>query len=154
MQVEQTAGEWITYRAEITRGGKHGVVAYRPKRGAKPAPAPKAPAPPPAHAPPPYASKTSSAPAPAPALPRPSSPTDLRPVLHQGAGMGGLAALQPWVKQVQVALQLPLVDGKMGPGTVGAVKAFQRAHGLDDDGVVGAQTWAALDAARAQQPAA
>lgn len=52
---EQTAGRWIVYRAEITRGNKRGVVAYRERRaapalqarapGAAPAPAPAAPAP-------------------------------------------------------------------------------------------------------------
>lgn len=30
-RTEQTAGRWITYRAEIVRGGKQGVVAYRIK---------------------------------------------------------------------------------------------------------------------------
>ena len=36
------------------------------------------------------------------------------------------------------------VDGKMGPVTREAVKEFQRVHGLNDDGVVGKQTWAKL----------
>jgi len=35
-------------------------------------------------------------------------------------------------------------DGRFGPGTEDTVKRFQREHGLDDDGVVGAHTWAAL----------
>lgn len=37
------------------------------------------------------------------------------------------------------------VDGKFGAKTLVAVKAFQRDHGLDADGVVGRKTWAALE---------
>lgn len=36
------------------------------------------------------------------------------------------------------------LDGRFGRNTEDAVKRFQRAHGLDDDGVVGPITWAAL----------
>lgn len=36
------------------------------------------------------------------------------------------------------------VDGLFGRDTEAAVKRFQREHGLDDDGVVGPLTWAAL----------
>lgn len=33
------------------------------------------------------------------------------------------------------------VDGKIGAGTKSAIKAFQKAHGLKADGVVGKRTW-------------
>ena len=38
------------------------------------------------------------------------------------------------------------VDGKVGKRTRDAIKAFQRANGLNADGVVGSQTWAKLSA--------
>lgn len=52
-------------------------------------------------------------------------------------------------RQVQIALKNagfdpgPL-DGQMGPRTQSAVRNFQRANGLEDDGKVGSRTWAKL----------
>lgn len=65
-RTEQTAGRWIVYRAEITRGNKRGVVAYR-ERGTRPALPPAVPN---AAAPAAPGAVPVSAPAPAPAVPR------------------------------------------------------------------------------------
>jgi peptidoglycan hydrolase-like protein with peptidoglycan-binding domain len=62
-----------------------------------------------------------------------------RPTLRRGA-TGEL------VNQVQAKVGVD-ADGKFGPKTEAAVRAFQRAHGLVPDGIVGPATWAALDAA-------
>lgn len=66
-----------------------------------------------------------------------------RPVLRRGST--GQA-----VKSLQMALNSwggarLLVDGVFGPVTEAAVIRFQRAHGLVVDGVVGNQTWGALE---------
>jgi hypothetical protein len=163
--VEMTGGEWITYRAEITKGNKHGIVAYRTKhpiapRLAKPpataqqtpsrAPPSSLPTPAPAAMPTPAPALphfTSTSPGlPQPARTAPSAaPRSARPLLRQGSGMGALVDQQPWVKDLQFRLHLMPVDGKFGANTREAVLAFQRKQGLAADGVVGPNTWSALD---------
>lgn len=59
-----------------------------------------------------------------------------RPTLRQGDT--GKA-----VRYVQIRVGTS-IDGKFGPDTRAAVIAWQRAHGLEADGIVGADTWAAL----------
>ena len=50
------------------------------------------------------------------------------------------------VKVVQAKVGVS-ADGKFGPRTKAAVRTFQRDHGLVPDGIVGPNTWRALDAA-------
>ena len=48
------------------------------------------------------------------------------------------------VKILQIILGNLSVDGSFGPATQTAVIAFQKAHGLEPDGIVGPKTWKAL----------
>jgi putative peptidoglycan binding protein len=156
---EQTAGRWITYRAEITKGGKHGVVAYRlkkvqavpsksaprPQQTSAPrapqdraqAPAPAAPQQPavyiPQAAPASPSTPVVSIPAPGGSIETRVGPVDERPILHQGAGKGALVALKPWVSIVQQKLNVDLShggQGEFGPLTFSAVKALQARNGF------------------------
>lgn len=59
------------------------------------------------------------------------------------------ASLKPSKREIQQALKNAgfyqgTVDGKIGPKTREAVKAFQEVNGLKADGVVGRQTWEKL----------
>jgi peptidoglycan hydrolase-like protein with peptidoglycan-binding domain len=60
-----------------------------------------------------------------------------RPTLRRGV-------TSELTKQVQAKVGVA-VDGNFGPKTEAAVRAFQRAHGLVPDGIVGPKTWRALD---------
>lgn len=65
--------------------------------------------------------------------------------LKQGSSGGG-------VKAVQTALKITS-DGRFGPQTAGAVRAFQRTRGLAQTGVMDQRTWRTLLAVeRAKQP--
>jgi peptidoglycan hydrolase-like protein with peptidoglycan-binding domain len=92
------------------------------------------------------------APAPAPVVtPRPTTPApvaapalaaDAIPAARLARGIAR-GATGPSVSLIQ-GLVGATVDGRFGPQTAAAVRAFQRAHGLVPDGVVGPLTWAAL----------
>lgn len=81
-------------------------------------------------------------------------------VLRQGAGMDRKRGL-PQVKQTQTLLQdlgydlgEPGADGKFGPITSKAVKAFQREHGLRADGVIGRHTLRLLNMIKSKRSSA
>jgi len=173
-QTEQTAGRWITYRAEVVRSGKKGIVAYRLKAARAPAQASTPPlrqgttvlvepplvvtpdGPMPAEVEPPVAASqtTPSAQTPGfwnvdvgPAQVHPQDvpmPSSLTLPILR-YGMG-LKPAQPvdTVKLLQQKLGIADADGRFGRGTQSAVQAFQRAHALTADGEVGPKTWAAL----------
>lgn len=168
-RVEQTAGRWIAYRAEIVASGKKGVVAYRLRptaaerepaisRAPPPAPAPERQGEtviePPlvvkAKPPPPQwnvqtgpATVYSDAVAPEHRAPPATPPSELAlPTLRMGAGMPPAQPLDT-VRLLQQHLGVA-IDGRFGTDTLAAVKTFQARHGLASDGVVGKKTWTAL----------
>jgi peptidoglycan hydrolase-like protein with peptidoglycan-binding domain len=63
-------------------------------------------------------------------------------VLREGSHGESVTALQQRLVDLGYDLR---VDGDFGPRTEAAVKAYQSATGLDDDGVVGPRTWMMLD---------
>ena len=65
-------------------------------------------------------------------------------------GSSGEAVKQLQESLVELGFSIP-VDGSFGQRTLDAVKAFQNAHGLKDDGVVGALTQRELVAAGARK---
>jgi peptidoglycan hydrolase-like protein with peptidoglycan-binding domain len=112
----------------------------------------------------PPAAAPAAAPAPAPAYVPASSAATVAPAAHVPAlvepypGPGAYATNASYITRVQTALGFlgfspgPL-DGKDGPLTRGAVKAFQAVRGLTQDGMAGPSTAAALDDALRQQSA-
>ncbi|HEX6623713.1 MAG TPA: peptidoglycan-binding domain-containing protein [Pyrinomonadaceae bacterium] len=72
----------------------------------------------------------------------------------QGEVGRGSPAYVSWVQHSlnQVLGRRLAVDGQMGPQTRSAIRSFQQKKGLTTDGVVGAQTEAALVAAGAPPP--
>jgi hypothetical protein len=132
-KTEQTAGRWITYQSQAM-GSKKGVVAWREANAGAPSPIANASVP--AFGPP---SMNASPPIVSPATGNvvPAVAPSGHPTVHQGAS-------GPIVQQIQQAVGATPVDGKFGPGTAAKVKAFQAAHGLAPDGIVGPQTWNAI----------
>ena len=72
--------------------------------------------------------------------PAPAAPSD--PVLQEGATGSAVVHLQERLNAFDAGLA---TDGNFGPLTQSAVISFQRAHGLDANGVVDAATWSALN---------
>lgn len=68
----------------------------------------------------------------------------VKPILRKGSSGEDVRRLQERLNEL--GYDCGAVDGKFGDNTRRAVIAFQGAHGLKADGIVGSQTWAALDA--------
>jgi peptidoglycan hydrolase-like protein with peptidoglycan-binding domain len=66
------------------------------------------------------------------------------PTLRQGAKGRWVTTLE---RELNAAGYSTSVDGVFGPGLAQVVNQFKAAHGLAQDGVVGARSWAALTAA-------
>ena len=84
-----------------------------------------------------YTPKPSPTPGPAPA------PSGGDPLLRQGASGPSVSKLQQLLKNA--GCDPGPVDGQFGAGTAGAVMSYQSSRGLTCDGVVGPQTWHALE---------
>jgi len=74
----------------------------------------------------------------------PSAAEESRPVLARGSKGDAVVKLQNLLHDLNFAVA---IDGDFGPGTEVAVTRFQSDHGLTADGLVGPQTWAAMDSA-------
>jgi uncharacterized protein (TIGR02594 family) len=79
-------------------------------------------------------------------VPVPQVPPSSRPVIRKGS-------TGPYVVSCQTSLGIVPADGDFGSITDGGVKGFQAAGGLGVDGVVGSQTWTALDQLDAKKAA-
>ena len=84
----------------------------------------------------------------------PDVPPEERPTLSYGSGFTKeWTEINDWVKRLQSYLiflgylAVGEADGKFGPKTEEAVKKFQKDKGLKVDGIVGKNTWTALDKA-------
>ncbi|MBX5465888.1 MAG: peptidoglycan-binding protein [Firmicutes bacterium] len=67
------------------------------------------------------------------------------PTLREGAEGAPVRTAESDLKQL--GYYTGNIDGIFGPELLAATEAFQRAHGLVTDGVIGPATWGALDAA-------
>jgi putative chitinase len=73
------------------------------------------------------------------------APRQPMPVLGRGTQGDAVVQLQNMLRDLNFAVA---IDGDFGPGTEVAVTRFQSENGLAADGIVGPQTWGALDAAK------
>lgn len=79
---------------------------------------------------------------------QPAQQTEKRPTLRKGNKNIYVKQVQEKLLALGYSLGICGVDGDFGNATEAAVKKFQKDHGLTVDGVVGAKTYAALDAAQ------
>lgn len=85
-----------------------------------------------------------SAPYPQPPTPSPSPQGDTVPTVKQGSKGLPVEIAQRLLVAGQGDGHVGAVDGIFGPKTLDGVKAWQAAHGLGVDGIVGPLTWGSL----------
>ena len=73
------------------------------------------------------------------------APDPGNPTLKKGSKGEAVKKLQTILVSLGYDLGKNPIDGEFGTATAKAVKAFQQANGLEVDGIVGPQTWNALD---------
>jgi murein L,D-transpeptidase YcbB/YkuD len=73
------------------------------------------------------------------------TPTPSNPTLKKGSSGQYVTLLQTELINRGYSCGKSGADGKFGNNTLASVKAFQKDHGLTADGIVGPQTWNALD---------
>ena len=79
-----------------------------------------------------------------------SSETSSRPTIRKGSRNKYVTECQTILQQLGYNLGICGIDGDFGTATRAAVMQFQTDHGIQVDGIVGKDTWAALDAAAKQ----
>lgn len=72
------------------------------------------------------------------------TPVQSLPTLRRGNTGAYVTLLQTKLEYLGYDLGKYGIDGDFGSATLAAVKAFQKDHGLESDGVVGTKTWQAL----------
>ena len=86
-----------------------------------------------------------NAPNPAPDPVDDKTPVQTKPTLKRGSKGDYVALLQTMLVNKGYDVGKSGIDGDFGKDTEKAVKAFQKANQLQQDGIVGAKTWAALE---------
>lgn len=77
----------------------------------------------------------------------PEPETKSRPTVRKGNRNAYVKEMQTMLDKLGYSLGICGVDGDFGTSTEKAVKEFQRDHGLEQDGICGPKTWAALQTA-------
>ena len=78
------------------------------------------------------------------------APSTKRPTIRKGSRNQYVTECQKMLDRLGYNLGICGIDGDFGTATRAAVMSFQSDHGLQVDGIVGPDTWAALDAAVGQ----